>query len=152
MSFSILTVCTGNICRSPLAAFELRRQLPGDFSIQSAGLAAVVGAPAEETVHRIAENRGLDLSDHVGTQLDDRMVRENDLILVMTSAHKDEIEQTYSEAMDKVFLLGHWGAGEVPDPYGGPEALYLAVDRQIQEAVRQWLPRLKKINMTGPQV
>jgi protein-tyrosine phosphatase len=146
MPFSILTVCTGNICRSPLAASELRLRLPGEFKIKSSGLAAVVGAPAEETVFELAAKRGLDLSEHVGTQLDAKMVLENDLILVMTSAHKDEIEQTYSEARGKVFLLGHWGAGEVPDPYGGPEALYSAVDRQIQEAVKEWLPKLKKIS------
>jgi protein-tyrosine phosphatase len=145
MPFSILTVCTGNICRSPLAASELRQHLPGEFSIQSAGLAAVVGAPAEDTVFRIAGDRGLDMSGHVGTQLDDAMIRGNDLILVMTSAHKDEIERTYSEAAGKVFLLGHWGAGEIPDPYYGPEALYLAVDRQIQEAVKEWLPKIKNM-------
>jgi protein-tyrosine-phosphatase len=73
------------------------------------------------------------------------MIRGNDLILVMTSAHKDEIERTYSEAAGKVFLLGHWGAGEIPDPYYGPEALYFAVDRQIQEAVKEWLPRIKNM-------
>lgn len=144
MPINIMTVCTGNICRSPLAAAELRQKLSGNFIIRSSGLAAVVGSPAEETASRIAKNRGLDLSEHVGTQMDDELARENDLILVMTHAHKEEIEQSYPEARGRVFLLGHWGAGEVPDPYGGPESLYQAVDRQVQEAVRQWVSKLKK--------
>jgi protein-tyrosine phosphatase len=110
-------------------------------------VAAVVGAPAEETALRVAKKRGLDLSGHAGSQMNDEMARNNDLILVMTSAHKQAVEETYPESRGKVFLLGHWGAGEVPDPYGGPESLYQAVDRQIQVAVKEWAPRLKELGM-----
>lgn len=138
----IMTVCTGNICRSPLAAAELRHRLPAGFSVCSSGLAAVVGAPAQETVSRLAAMRGLDLGHHEGIRIDEGMALENDLILVMTASQKDELERRYPATKGRIFLLGHWGVGEIRDPYGGNETLYTAVDRQIQEAVMQWLPKL----------
>lgn len=143
MMFSrIMTVCTGNICRSPLAEAEFRRHLPAEFTVCSSGLSALVGAPAQETVCALASKRGSDLSAHKGTQISESAALENDLILVMTNAQKDELENRFPSAKGRVFLLGQWGAGEIPDPYGGSEALYASVDRQIQIAVEQWLPKL----------
>ena len=138
----IMAVCTGNICRSPLVAADLRHLLPAGFSVCSSGLAAVVGAPAQETVSRLAAMRGLDLDHHEGIQIDEGMALGNDLILVMTASQKDEVERRYPATRGRVFLLGHWGTGEISDPFGGNETLYNAVDRQIQTAVRQWLPKL----------
>jgi protein-tyrosine phosphatase len=138
----IMMVCTGNICRSPLAAAELRRHLPAGFSVRSSGLAAIVGAPAQETVSRLAGMRGLNLGRHEAVQIDEAMALGNDLILVMTASQKDEVELHYPATRGRVFLLGHWGAGEIADPYGEHESLYISVDRQIQTAVQQWLPKL----------
>lgn len=138
----IMTVCTGSICRSPLAAAEFRHHLPGGFSVCSSGLAAVVGAPAQETVSRLAAMRGLNLGHHKAVQINERMALGNDLILVMTASQKDEVELRYPATRGRVFLLGNWRTGEIPDPYGGNESLYIAVDRQIQIAVQQWLPKL----------
>jgi len=137
-----MTVCTGNICRSPLAEAELRQHLPEKITVCSSGLHALVGAPAQETVLKLAGNRGLDLSGHRGAQITGRMALANDLILVMTNAQKAELEKRFPAARGRVFLLGQWGAGEVPDPYGGSETLYNAVDLQIQKAVRQWVKKI----------
>lgn len=137
-----MTVCTGNICRSPLAEAELRHRLPGEYSICSSGLSALVGSSAQETIRKLASRRGLDLEDHKGAQIDESMVLENDLILVMTTPQKVELEQRYPAARGRVFLLGRWGVGEIPDPYGGTEALYTAVGRQIRKAVNQWVDKL----------
>ena len=143
MMFSrIMTVCTGNICRSPLAAAELRHRLPAGFSVCSSGLAAVVGAPVQEAISRLAAMRGLDLSHHRGIQIDEGMALGNDLILVMTASQKNEVERRYPATRGRIFLLGHWGVGEIHDPYGGTEVLYIVVDQKIQEAVMQWLAKL----------
>lgn len=143
MFTSVMVVCTGNICRSPLAEAEFRRHLSSaQLTVCSSGLSAVVGAPAQEKVCALASKRGLDLSAHKGIQISENAALENDLILVMTNAHKDELERRFPSTKGRVFLLGQWGAGEIPDPYGGSEALYASVDRQIQQAVKQWLPRL----------
>jgi protein-tyrosine phosphatase len=140
----IMTVCTGNICRSPLAEAELRHYLPSDFTVCSSGLHAVVGAPAQETVSRIATKRGLDLSRHKGTQITEELALENDLILVMTPDHKMELETRFPAARGRVFLLGKWEVGEIQDPYGGTETLYASVDLMIQKAVKEWI--LKIVN------
>ena len=140
----IMTVCTGNICRSPLAEAELRHHLPSDFTICSSGLHAVVGAPAQETVSKLAKQRGLDLSNHKGTQITEELALGNDLILVMTPAHKQELETLFPAARGRVFLLGKWGVGEIQDPYGGTETLYASVDLMIQKAVKEWVAKLVK--------
>lgn len=113
-----MTVCAGNICRSPLAAAEFRRHLPAGFSVCSSGLAAVVGAPAHETVSSLAAMRGLDLGHHAGIQIDEGMALENDLILVMTTSQKNELEQRYLAVRGRVFLMGHWGGGRNPGSLG----------------------------------
>jgi len=138
----IMTVCTGNICRSPLAEAELRHQLPPEINVCSSGLNALVDAPAQETVQKIASRRGLDLSGHRGKQTTGEMVLNNDLILVMTKSQKYEIENHFPAARGRVFLLGEWGAGEIQDPYGKSEELYKAVALQIQESVKQWIEKI----------
>lgn len=138
----ILTVCTGNICRSPLAEAELRHYLPPEISVCSSGLHAVVDSPAQETVQKLAKKRGLDLSSHKGKQITERMALDNDLILVMTKAHKNELERLFPAVKGRVFLLGKWGVGEISDPYGKTEELYKSVDLQIQKAVKQWVGKI----------
>jgi protein-tyrosine phosphatase len=140
----IMTVCTGNICRSPLAEAELRKHLPEKITVCSSGLSAVVGAPASKTVQKLAQERGLDLSGHKGTQITEPMALKSNLILVMTCGHKKELLHRFPTTRGRVFLLGQWGTGEVPDPYGGSESLYKAVDLQIQKAVKQWIAKLAK--------
>ncbi|MBP6133345.1 MAG: low molecular weight phosphotyrosine protein phosphatase, partial [Thauera sp.] len=68
----ILTLCTGNICRSPLAEFLLRDRLAARgraATVASAGIGALVGHPADETTQRVALRHGIDLSPHVARQL-----------------------------------------------------------------------------------
>lgn len=137
-----MTVCAGNICRSPLAAAELRCHLTAGFLVCSSGLAAVVGAPAQEIISRLAALRGLNLGHHKAVQMDEVMALRNDLILVMTASQKDEVERRYPATRGRVFLLGHWGVGEIQDPFRGNESLYIAIDQKIQTAVQQWLPKL----------
>jgi protein-tyrosine phosphatase len=140
--FRIMTVCTGNICRSPLAAAYLSKHLPSPFTISSSGLAAVEGASAQENIRKLALLQGLDISAHSGTQITERMALENDLLFVMTSSQKNELERRFPSVKGRAFLLGQWGTGEIPDPYGGVETDYVRADRQIRKAVAEWLPKL----------
>jgi protein-tyrosine phosphatase len=90
----ILTLCAGNICRSPIAAALLAREFP-DKTVLSAGLGALVGHPADPLSVEVAAAHGLDVSAHRAMQLSAWMCQSADLILVMEEGQKTELEQKY---------------------------------------------------------
>ena len=107
----ILVICTGNICRSPLAAALLTRGLveKGTASVQSAGVAALTGHAAEETVSRIAAEHGISLADHCATQISIDATRQAELILAMEQRHIDAVLAFDPTARGKTFCsaTGH---------------------------------------------
>lgn len=135
-------VCTGNICRSPLAEALLRREQP-ELRVASAGIGALVGQPADDKVAAIAEREGLDVSAHRAQQIDTEMVHEYELMLVMEARQRTWITRRFPQASGKVYLLGHWADKvEVPDPYKHSmdafEQAYAAIERYLA----QWLEQL----------
>ena len=91
----LLTVCTGNICRSPYAALLLREGLqwarPGAFEVTSAGTHALVGRPMDEASAALLAAKGLADDDFRARLLTDQLVRDQALVLVMASEHKDVV-------------------------------------------------------------
>ena len=83
---SILVVCTGNICRSPIGERLLRKRLPG-VKVKSAGVHGLVKHPADATAADVAANHGVSLEGHAGRKLTAEMARNYDLILAMESEH-----------------------------------------------------------------
>ena len=141
----ILVLCTGNICRSPMAAALLERELKRlgrDIEVRSAGLAALAGAPADPLANERMAERGLDLSGHRATAVRRDQVRAADLILVMEHAQRRWLLNADPAAAGKTFLLGHWRRAEVPDPYLQPPAAYDEVVELIDAGVADWIGRL----------
>lgn len=137
---NILTVCIGNICRSPVAEAMLKVAFP-EKNIWSAGIAALEGHPADDTAQSIASEHGLDLSAHRAQQLTSYMCTQADLILVMETGHKQEIEQLYPFTRGKVHCLGHMGPGkqvEIADPYRKDRAAFELSHQLITDGVRHW--------------
>ena len=79
---SILIVCTGNICRSPIGERLFQHYLDSK-KIDSAGVGALVGHAADEMASTVSKNHGLSLDGHKGKQFDSNLARQYDLILVM---------------------------------------------------------------------
>ena len=112
---SILVVCTGNICRSPLGERYLRNALPNK-KIDSAGTGALVDHEADSAAQRIAQQNGLSLEGHKARQFTSSLARNYDLILVMEREHLDKISKIAPEARGKTMLFGHWlGQKEIPE-------------------------------------
>ncbi len=138
---TILFVCTGNVCRSPMAEYILRHRLGSDYSvsIRSAGLYAVEGAPASEHAVQVLDEWGIDARPHKARLLTDERMREADLILVKTEAHRTDILQRRPEMEEKVRLLGSFGTRrdsfDIPDPAGLSLDMYRRTRDRIDEAV-----------------
>lgn len=141
----ILTLCIGNICRSPIAQALLAQQLP-THTVWSAGLSALVGQSADPLSMQVATAHGLDISAHRAQQVNGFLCQQADLILAMEQSHKSQLEQQFPSVRGKVFTLGQYGKFDIADPYRQPldafEAAYAAIARGISD----WVPRIKKLN------
>ena len=141
----ILAVCTANICRSPLAEALLARTLP-DHQVQSAGLEALVGMPADPTAVAVAADQGCDVRGHRARQLSAWMCQQADLILVMDQTHRLALEERFPLARGKVFRLGHYGSFDVADPYRKPREAFEDAWAAIARGVEDWAPRIRKLS------
>lgn len=130
-TYHVLLVCTGNTCRSPLAAALLERLIeaegPGGVTVSSAGVGALDGTPASEGAYLVALEAGLDLSAHRAELLRPERVRSADLILAMSRSHLRRIEELGGAG--KSMLVGTYATGgsrveEIPDPFGGDVDAY----------------------------
>jgi len=143
MKFSkLLVLCEANICRSPLAAHILQKLT--NLEIDSAGLTARVGDPADATYLDMAQSLGLDLARHRSKPVDSRLLALADLILVMTGGHKRRLSKRFPQFSGKIMLLGHWvdGGISISDPHRKSVEAYRQVFLQIQGACDRWAAKL----------
>ncbi|MEZ5405313.1 MAG: ribose 5-phosphate isomerase B [Verrucomicrobiia bacterium] len=137
----ILFVCTGNICRSPMAEALLRDRLE-TVEVQSAGLAAGLGqAPSHNAILAMRELK-IDISHQRSQPVTPELVKWADLIFVMTYGHLDMILMLFPAAADKVFLMREFESShqslrnlEIGDPFGGSLEHYIAVRKQLEQSL-----------------
>ncbi|BCZ79598.1 protein tyrosine phosphatase [Paraburkholderia steynii] len=139
---SILVVCVGNICRSPMAQYLISREVCG-VTVVSAGLHAVIGSAPDPMATRVAGEAGLDIASHRAQQLNVELVRSADLILAMEAAHKHKIMRQHPGASGKVFRIGEIGRFDVPDPYGKSLEHFHDAYELIRIGIGAWVPRIK---------
>ncbi|WP_285247079.1 low molecular weight phosphatase family protein [Pseudarthrobacter sp. efr-133-R2A-89] len=105
----ILTVCTGNICRSPVAERLLQAGLdqavPGGFQVASAGTRAMVGEPMQPISAEIVRTFGGDPEGFAARQLTPAILRGVDLVLTMTSGHRGEVLQLDASLLKRTFTI-----------------------------------------------
>jgi len=141
----ILVVCVGNICRSPMAEALLRQALgeQDGFTVESAGLGALVGHPASEHSVALMDEEGLDITSHRARQIHPEMVGRADLVLVMEAGHKRAIDDADPTARGKVHRLGEWQDRDIEDPYRQQRDAYEAALVDIRAGVESWVGKLK---------
>lgn len=142
----ILTVCTGNICRSPIAEFALRANEPS-LDCRSAGLGALVGSDVDVETRNAALAQGLVVPKHRAQQCSQELIREASVILVMESHHRRQITQQWPFASGKTFLLGHFeNEKTIPDPYKMGTAVHMHAVSLILSSTRIWAPKLRHLS------
>ena len=141
--FRVLMVCSGNICRSPLAEAVLTEQKLGKVAgVSSAGIAALVGSAAHPEAIRVASEHGLDIGRHKARQFDQPLAHDHDLVLVMENLHLQWIERAFPHLRGRVHLLGRWSKRQIEDPFRkGPRAFDRAM-QEITQAVEEWRTKL----------
>lgn len=139
---SILVVCTGNICRSPIGERYLRNLLP-DKKIDSAGTGALIEHAADNSAIKVAQIHGLSLEGHLSRQFTSSLGRQYDLILAMEKSHIEQIGNIAPEARGKTMLFGHWvEQRDIPDPYRKSDEAFLSVYKLIEQAGKLWAQKL----------
>ncbi|MGD8727986.1 MAG: low molecular weight protein arginine phosphatase [Gemmatimonadales bacterium] len=145
----VLFVCTGNICRSPLAealfARELERRGADGVEVSSAGTGAWDGAPASEGAYLVGLEHGLDLSGHQAQLLTRDVVKDADVILTMSRHHRSRAQELGGEG--RTFLLGEYAGqtgpeAEVADPFGSDLDTYRQTFEILEAVVREAADRL----------
>lgn len=114
MGKNILFICTGNTCRSPIAEGLMRRLALDaglELSIQSAGVAAMVGGPISAHSKKVLEDKGVQ-TDFASQAVNAELVAKADLILTMTLRHKQQVLSRFPEVADKIYALKEYARSE----------------------------------------
>jgi protein-tyrosine-phosphatase len=149
---TILFVCSGNLCRSPMAEGFLQRRLTlegrdGEFRVRSAGTWAVAGAPASTPAVQVMDERGVEIGDHRTHDLIAEDVESADLILTMTEGHAQAVRRSWPQHERKVHLLSEMVGRryDIEDPYGSSIEVYRACADEIEALIEDGYARILEL-------
>ena len=141
--FSILAVCTGNVCRSPAVERLLASKLGPTVSVRSAGTHALVGHPISEPMAALLRASGVESESFEARRLSDQMLKEADLVLSMTRAQRGLVVELWPAAVRGTFTLREfarllsWVDSSVLPPGTPAERLRAAIPLAVAERVRE---------------
>ena len=151
----ILTVCTANICRSPMAAALIQHALKAQpeplrsWRVVSAGVSARGGERVSENSVTALKKVGLDISRHSSQPLTQQLVSQAKVIFVMTESHRSMIQLMFDPPPRHVYLLREFmprgSDPQIGDPYGGPLSVYEACRDEMVEAIPTITEFLKQL-------
>jgi protein-tyrosine-phosphatase len=156
----IITVCTANICRSPMAAALLQHALAAQpeplrsVRVISAGVAARTGEAVSENSVIALKKVGLDISGHRAQPLTQQLLDEALAVICMTESHRAMIQVQAEPVPKNLFLFRQFmpddAEKEIGDPYGGPLKVYESARDEMVEAIPALVEHLKTLVPAAP--
>ncbi|WP_305082616.1 low molecular weight protein arginine phosphatase [Oceanobacillus alkalisoli] len=145
---NILFVCTGNTCRSPMAEAILRDRYP-QVEVQSAGVFAADGASASDHTYQALEENGITL-DHRSQPATEELLEWAELVLTMTSQHKQLLTMEYPDFTEKLYTLKEYTDEEshdydISDPYGGDLHAYRSTRAELEDQIDRLIEKIESI-------
>lgn len=151
MSHSVLFVCTGNVCRSPMAEalFNAKAKRLGEngaWIARSAGTWALENQPASGHAITTIKERGLDLTPHRGHQITADDLLQSDIVIVMTQNHREALAAEFPLHKNKIHLMSEIDGRvyDISDPYGGILSEYQVCAQKLEEMIERGYERIKQ--------
>ena len=146
---TVLMICTGNICRSPMAEGLLRARLVREdladrVRVHSAGTHGIDGSPASAYAITALDRMGVDIREHCARTLTQGAIDQADLLLAMTDRHISLIQRYFKRTNGKLRLLSEMIGQDfdIEDPYGGPESEYAQCARRLASIIKHGFRRI----------
>jgi protein-tyrosine-phosphatase len=147
---SILFVCTGNVCRSPMAAacFNAIARRAGEsdqYTACSAGTWALDNEPASKLAVKVMAERQIDLTQHRGRTVTPELIEQSAAVIVMTHNHHEALAAEFPLHRTKMHLMSELGnrSFDIADPYGGTLEEYQNCAKELEELLDQGYERIK---------
>ena len=151
---TVLFICTGNVCRSPMAEGLFLKMMKGrrDLRVMSAGVGAMDGQPPSQHAVEALREVGIDISGQRSAMLHHEIVDQADYIFGMTHGHVDAIRMLFPWAAEKTFLLREFDETlqdfqkDISDPIGGSLDVYRICRDQIAQGLETMLTTIDQLN------
>ena len=146
---TVLFVCTGNVCRSPMAEGLFRKMIAGrpDLKVSSAGVRTYPGQSPSPHAVEVLAHVGIDISATRSKPLTERLVQEATWIIAMTRSHLDSIFYQYPEAAEKTYLLREFEPGAASFDIADPIGLGIEAYEEARDTIKNSLPALLEFIM-----
>lgn len=142
MTRVVLFVCTGNVCRSPMAEALLNAKIrragdDGKLIARSAGTWALENQPASGHAITVMAECGIDISSHRGHTVTREGLATAEVVIVMTRSHRDALSAEFPESRPKLHLMSELKgrAFDINDPYGGTLPEYQQTAQELQDLI-----------------
>jgi L-threonylcarbamoyladenylate synthase len=153
--YLIMFVCSGNVCRSPMAQGILKKLLEGEgvldkVDVISSGTLKLVEAPANIHTLEVANEHGVDLDEHLSQHVNAVLMREANIVIALAQNHIKYLRAKFPNLGKKVVLLKQWNYSRalslpsIPDPIGLGRAKFESVYVEIEHELKRILPYLLK--------
>jgi protein-tyrosine-phosphatase len=149
----IMFICTGNICRSAMAHWLMKKKLQekniNNIEVYSSGIYAMAGDGSTDEAIEVMEEYGVDLKQHRATVTSSSNIKEMDLILCMTASHRQTLIQMYPNLTNKIYTLKEYvGIDEIDikDPWGYGIVTYRYCAAEIDMCLDKLIQKLQNEN------
>lgn len=147
----IMFICTGNICRSAMAHWLMKKKLEekniSDVEVCSSGIYAMQGDISTDEAIEVMEEYAVNLKQHRATPTYKSNINEMDLILCMTSSHKQNLINTYPNLVNKIYTLKEYveiDEIDIKDPWGYTIVVYRYCAAEIDKCLDKLIEKISK--------